>query len=52
MVLGDRLAGLSISETRDFPTQPSPGMVKKLKYPVGGKSLSENALLMPKAQLK
>ncbi len=51
MVVGARLAGLSISKTADtFHTQPSLGFtengLKKRKYPVSGSCVDENALLM------
>ncbi len=54
MVVGARLAGLSISQTADLlgflHTQPSLGFTengpKKRKYPVSGSCVDENALLM------
>ncbi len=54
MVVGARRAGLSISKTADllgfFYAQPSLGFTengpKKIKYPVSGSCVDENALLM------
>ncbi len=57
MVVGARQADLSISKTADllgFSPQPSLGFTengpKNIKYPVTGRGVDENALLMSKVR--